>query len=239
MQIAVPEATKREDVAVDFEERSVGIKLAGMQPVALPHPAVKPPLCTWTLGRKTFHGGTFAQLCIHFELEKAEDALWPQNTFGGGGDEVLAEAEEIEAAWAAPQAAETPRPDPASKEWSGEYTWRQEQDRVAVWFDVPEAARAKDVRVTCAPERLTVELAVASSVGRYVRTLAAPVLPDEMTWQFDDDLPGKRRLRVEVAMRDLASWENGPFLPEDATPGKGYNQHSWSEPKQPAAPPSC
>ncbi|KAH8045615.1 hypothetical protein JL720_16630 [Aureococcus anophagefferens] len=102
------------------------------------------------------------------ELEKAEDALWPQNTFGGGTDEVLPAEEEIEAAWAAPtDEAAPPRPPAAAK----------------------------------------------------------------LIWEFDDDVPGKKRLRVELAMRTLASWENGPFLPEADTAGKGLRQHSWSEPK--------
>ena len=43
--------------------------------------------------------------------------------------------------------------------------------------------------------------------------LAGVCVPNELVWEFDDDLP-QRRLRVEVVMRDLRSWEDGPFLAE-------------------------
>ncbi|KAH8088730.1 hypothetical protein JL720_6688 [Aureococcus anophagefferens] len=151
VQIAIPEATKKGDVAVNFSDDSVEIVLAGMRPVALPHPAVKVPLCTWAFSRKCFYGSKFPQLC--------------------------------------------------------------------------------DLIVKCTPTTLRVELTVGATTGRYVRTLAGPVLPEELIWEFDDDVPGKKRLRVELAMRTLASWENGPFLPEADTAGKGLRQHSWSEPK--------
>ncbi|KAK7230490.1 hypothetical protein SO694_00176022 [Aureococcus anophagefferens] len=232
VQIAIPEATKKGDVAVNFSEASVEIVLAGMRPVALPHPAVKVPLCTWAFSRKCFYGSKFPQLCVHFELEKAEDALWPQNTFGGGTDEVLPAEEEIEAAWAAPtDEAAPPAPAAGGGEWTGEFSWRQDNKSVVVWFDVPDETRAKDLIVKCTPTTLRVELTVGATTGRYVRTLAGPVLPEELIWEFDDDVPGKKRLRVELAMRTLASWENGPFLPEADTAGKGLRQHSWSEPK--------
>ena len=222
VQIAIPEATKKNEVVVDFGTSSVTILLKGMQPVKLPHPDVKAPLCQWTLSRKEFHGSKAPQLCIHMEFMKEDEVLWPQNTFGGGGPEPLSSSEEIEAAWMA-QPSQGPSPDPKNDTWTGEYTWLQENERIMVWFDVPDTPRAKNMVVKCTSTQLTVELYVDTTLGRYVRTLSRPVKADEMEWQFDDDIPGRRRLKVELVMEELASWENGPFVMEEPA-NKGYCQ---------------
>jgi hypothetical protein len=46
------------------------------------------------------------------------------------------------------------------------------------------------------------------------------VRPSELVWQFDDAPGGQRRVRVEVVMVDVASWAEGPFLKEAATPNQ-------------------
>ena len=80
---------------------------------------------------------------------------------------------------------------------------------MSIWFDVPSDISAKDVDVNCLPRFLTISV----KKRKYQRRLTGVCVPSELVWEFDDDLP-QRRLRVEVAMRDLRSWEDGPFLPE-------------------------
>jgi len=220
VQIAVPEVTKKDQCDVKFHASAVEILLAGMQPVRLSHPDVEPEKCRWCLQRKVFYGDAKPSLCLSVELVKDAAALWPQNTFGGGGPEPLSADEEIEAAWAASPAAPPPPPGDAPTEWTGEYTWLQENERVQVWFDVPAETHAKDMAVDCTRSRLTVEVKTGSKVGRYVRDWAAPVRPSELVWQFDDAPGGQRRVRVEVVMVDVASWAEGPFLKEAATPNQ-------------------
>ena len=116
--------------------------------------------------------------------------------------------EEIECAWRSGKEmlATTPQED----DWTGAYTWRQDNERVSIWFDIPEDITAKDVDVNCLPRFLT----IAVKQRKYQRRLTGACIPSDLVWEFDDDIPDKRRLRVEVAMRDLRSWEDGPFLPE-------------------------
>ena len=144
--------------------------------------------------------------CLALELRKATNALWPQNVFGGGTSELLQSGEEIECAWRSGKdmLATTPQDD-----WRAEYTWRQDNERVSIWFDVPSDIAKKDVEVTCLPRFLTISV----RQRKYQRRLTGACVPSELVWEFDDDLP-QRRLRVEVVMRDLRSWEDGPFLPE-------------------------
>ena len=99
---------------------------------------------------------------------------------------------------------------PNEDDWTGAYTWRQDNERVSIWFDVPEDVTSSDVEVNCLPRFLTISV----KQRKYQRRLTGVCVPSELVWEFDDDVPDKRRLRVEVAMRDLRSWEDGPFLPE-------------------------
>ena len=119
---------------------------------------------------------------------------------------MLRAGEEIECAWRSGKEmlATTPVDD-----WCGAYTWRQDNERVSIWFDVPGDISAKDVAVNCLPRFLTISV----KKRKYQRRLTGVCVPSELVWEFDDDLP-QRRLRVEVTMRDLRSWEDGPFLPE-------------------------
>ena len=99
---------------------------------------------------------------------------------------------------------------PHEDDWTGAYTWRQDNERVSIWFDVPADITSSDVDVNCLPRFLTISV----KQRKYQRRLTGVCVPNELVWEFDDDIPDKRRLRVEVVMRDLRSWEDGPFLPE-------------------------
>ena len=204
IQIALP--SKAEASAAFFEEE-VELRIKGMDPVRLPHPPVVKGDCTYALGARPFHGSPHPKKCLALELRKATHALWPQNVFGGGTSELLQAGEEIECAWRSGKEmlATTPHDD-----WTGAFTWRQDNERVSVWFDVPSDIGKKDVEVNCLPRFLTISV----RQRKYQRRLTGVCIPDELVWEFDDDIPDKRRLRVEVVMRDLRSWEDGPFLPE-------------------------
>ena len=179
-----------------------------MDPVKLPHPPVIKEDCAWALGARPFHGSDKPKKCLALELRKATNALWPQNVFGGGTSELLQAGEEIECAWR--QGTQMLATTTGVKDWYGEYTWRQDNERVSIWFDIPEDITAKDVEVNCLPRFLTISV----KKRKYQRRLAGVCVPNELVWEFDDDIPDKRRLRVEVVMRDLRSWEDGPFLAE-------------------------
>ena len=75
---------------------------------------------------------------------------------------------------------------------------------------MPEDVSARDVEVNCLPRFLTISV----KKRKYQRRLTGACVPSELVWEFDDDNKDRRRLRVEVVMRDLRSWEDGPFLPE-------------------------
>ena len=204
IQIALP--SKAEASAAFFEEE-VELRIKGMDPVRLPHPPVVKGDCTYALGARPFHGSPHPKKCLALELRKATHALWPQNVFGGGTSELLQAGEEIECAWRSGKEmlATTPHDD-----WTGAFTWRQDNERVSVWFDVPSDIGKKDVEVNCLPRFLTISV----RQRKYQRRLTGVCIPDELVWEFDDDIPDRRRLRVEVVMRDLRSWEDGPFLAE-------------------------
>ena len=190
-----------------FHEEEVELRIKGMDPVRLPHPPVIGKDCTYALGARPFHGSTVPKTCLALELRKRDKKLWPQHVFGGGTSELLREGEEIECAWRSgtQMLATTPQDD-----WRAEYTWRQDNERVSIWFDVPSDIAKKDVEVTCLPRFLTISV----RQRKYQRRLTGACVPSELVWEFDDDMPDQRRLRVEVVMRDLRSWEDGPFLPE-------------------------
>ena len=88
------------------------------------------------MGARPFHGSDKPKKCLALELRKARNALWPQNVFGGGTSELLQAGEEIECAWRSGKEmlATTPQED----DWTGAYTWRQDNERVSIWFDIPE-----------------------------------------------------------------------------------------------------
>ena len=204
VQVALP---SKAEASASFGEDEVELRIKGMDAVKLPHPPVVEKDCAWALGKRPFHGSAQPKKCLALELRKATKALWPQDTFGGGTSELLQAGEEIECAWRQGRMLATT---PDVKDWYGEYTWRQDNERVSMWFDIPEDITAKDVDVNCLPRFLTISV----RKRKYQRRLAGVCVPNELVWEFDDDVPGQRRLRVEVAMRDLRSWEDGPFLPE-------------------------
>ncbi len=203
IQIALP---SQAEASAAFFEEEVELRIKGMDPVRLPHPPVIGKDCTYALGARPFHGSPTPKKCLALELTKKNKALWPQHVFGGGTSELLREGEEIECAWRSGKEmlATTPGDD-----WTGAFTWRQDNERVSIWFDVPSDVGKKDVEVHCLPRFLTISV----SGRKYQRRLTGVCVPDELVWEFDDDLP-QRRLRVEVVMRDLRSWEDGPFLAE-------------------------
>jgi len=205
VQIALP--SKAEASAAFFGEE-VELRIKGMDPVRLPHPPIIKEDCTYAIGSRPFHGSTVPKKCLALELRKATQSLWPQNVFGGGTSDLLRAGEEIECAWRSGKEmlATTPQED----DWTGAYTWRQDNERVSIWFDVPADISAKDVAVNCLPRFLTISV----RQRKYQRRLTGVCVPSELVWEFDDDIPDRRRLRVEVVMRDLRSWEDGPFLPE-------------------------
>ena len=204
VQIALPH---KAEASAAFHEEEVELRIKGMDPVRLPHPAVIEKDCTYAMGARPFHGSTHPKKCLALELRKKQQKLWPQNVFGGGTSDLLRAGEEIECAWRSGKEmlATTPVDD-----WTGAYTWRQDNERVSIWFDVPADISAKDVEVNCLPRFLTISV----RQRKYQRRLTGVCVPSELVWEFDDDIPDRRRLRVEVAMRDLRSWEDGPFLPE-------------------------
>jgi hypothetical protein len=203
IQIALPH---KAEASASFFDEEVELRIKGMDPVKLPHPSVKKGDCAWALGARPFHGSHKPKKCLALELRKAMKALWPQDTFGGGTSEMLQAGEEIECAWRQGRMlATTPHDD-----WTGAYTWRQDNERVSVWFDIPEDITSSDVEVNCLPRFLTISV----RKRKYQRRLTGVCVPSELVWEFDDDVPDRRRLRVEVVMRDLRSWEDGPFLPE-------------------------
>ena len=204
IQIALPH--KAEASAAFFDEE-VELRIKGMDAVKLPHPSVVVKDCTYAMGARPFHGSTVPKKCLALELRKATNALWPQNVFGGGTSDLLRAGEEIECAWRSGKEMLAPTP---VDDWCGAYTWRQDNERVSIWFDVPGDISAKDVDVNCLPRFLTISV----RQRKYQRRLTGVCVPSELVWEFDDDIPDRRRLRVEVAMRDLRSWEDGPFLPE-------------------------
>ena len=205
VQIALP--SKAEASAAFFEEE-VELRIKGMDAVKLPHPSVVVKDCTYAMGARPFHGSPHPKKCLALELTKRDKKLWPQHVFGGGTSDVLRAGEEIECAWrqGTHMLATTPQED----DWTGAYTWRQDNERVSVWFDVPADISAKDVDVNCLPRFLTISV----RQRKYQRRLTGVCIPNELVWEFDDDVPDRRRLRVEVVMRDLRSWEDGPFLAE-------------------------
>ena len=203
VQIALP--SKAEASAAFFEEE-VELRIKGMDPVRLPHPSVVAKDCTYALGARPFHGSSTPKKCLALELTKKNKTLWPQHVFGGGTSDVLRAGEEIECAWRSGKDMLATTPHDA---WTGAFTWRQDNERVSIWFDVPADISAKDVDVNCLPRFLTISV----KKRKYQRRLTGVCVPSELVWEFDDDLP-QRRLRVEVVMRDLKSWEDGPFLPE-------------------------
>ena len=205
VQIALP---SQAEASAAFFEEEVELRIKGMDPVRLPHPSVVKEDCTYALGARPFHGSPHPKKCLALELTKKNKALWPQHVFGGGTSDLLRAGEEIECAWRSGKdmLATTPQED----DWTGAYTWRQDNERVSVWFDVPADISAKDVDVNCLPRFLTISV----KKRKYQRRLTGVCVPSELVWEFDDDIPERRRLRVEVAMRDLRSWEDGPFLPE-------------------------
>jgi hypothetical protein len=209
VQVALPEGT---EASAAFSDCEVYLHIQGMDAVRLPHPPVDPKTCRWAVGQRLFHGSAVPKRCLALELRKATKVLWPQNTFGGGTGDPLKSGEEIECAWRqpTPMLASTPT---SKDDWRGEYKWQQDNERVSVWFAMPPDVTKQDVTVTCLPRFLIVEVNKGHTKGKYQRRLTGACIPAELVWQFDDDL-GKRRLRVEVVMRDLRSWEDGPFLPE-------------------------
>ena len=204
IQIALP---RKAEASAAFFEEEVELRIKGMDPVRLPHPPIIKEDCTYAIGARPFHGSPHPKKCLALELRKKQQKLWPQNVFGGGTSDLLEAGEEIECAWRSGKEmlATTPHDD-----WTGAYTWRQDNERVSIWFDVPEDVSARDVEVNCLPRFLTISV----RQRKYQRRLTGACVPSELVWEFDDDIPDKRRLRVEVVMRDLRSWEDGPFLPE-------------------------
>ena len=204
VQIALP---SQAEASAAFFEEEVELRIKGMDPVKLPHPPVIGKDCTYAVGARPFHGSDKPKKCLALELRKATKALWPQNVFGGGTSELLQSGEEIECAWR--QGSQMLATTPQEDDWTGAYTWRQDNERVSIWFDVPEDITSSDVEVNCLPRFLTISV----RQRKHQRRLTGVCVPSELVWEFDDDLP-QRRLRVEVVMRDLRSWEDGPFLPE-------------------------
>ena len=204
VQIALP---SKAEASASFGEEDVELRIKGMDAVKLPHPSVVKEDCTYAMGARPFHGSATPKMCLALELRKKQQKLWPQNVFGGGTSDLLRAGEEIECAWrhGTQMLATTPVDD-----WTGAYTWRQDNERVSIWFDVPADISAKDVDVNCLPRFLTISV----RQRKYQRRLTGVCVPSELVWEFDDDIPDRRRLRVEVAMRDVRSWEDGPFLAE-------------------------
>ncbi len=205
IQIALPH---KAEASASFGEEEVELRIKGMDPVKLPHPSVIAKDCTYAMGARPFHGSDKPKTCLALELRKATEALWPQNVFGGGTSDLLQAGEEIECAWR--QGTQMLATTPQEDDWTGAYTWRQDNERVSIWFDIPEDVTSSDVEVNCLPRFLTISV----KQRKYQRRLTGACVPSELVWEFDDDIPDRRRLRVEVAMRDLRSWEDGPFLPE-------------------------
>ncbi|CAH0371494.1 unnamed protein product [Pelagomonas calceolata] len=205
IQIALP---SKAEASASFHEEDVELRIKGMDPVRLPHPPVIEKDCTYAMGARPFHGSPHPKKCLALELCKKQQKLWPQNVFGGGTSDLLRAGEEIECAWR--QGTQMLATTPQEDDWTGAYTWRQDNERVSIWFDVPDDISAKDVDVNCLPRFLTISV----RQRKYQRRLTGVCVPSELVWEFDDDIKDRRRLRVEVAMRDLRSWEDGPFLPE-------------------------
>ena len=203
IQIALP---SQAEASAAFFEEEVELRIKGMDPVRLPHPPVIRKDCTYAMGARPFHGSTVPKSASRWSCVKRRTPCGPRMFLAAARPDLLRAGEEIECAWRSGKEmlATTPQDD-----WRGAYTWRQDNERVSIWFDVPADISAKDVEVNCLPRFLTISV----RQRKYQRRLTGACVPSELVWEFDDDLP-QRRLRVEVVMRDLRSWEDGPFLPE-------------------------
>ena len=167
VQIALP---SKAEASASFNEEDVELRIKGLDPVRLPHPPIIKEDCTYAIGARPFHGSPHPKKCLALELRKKQQKLWPQNVFGGGTSDLLEAGEEIECAWRSGKEmlATTPHDD-----WTGAYTWRQDNERVSIWFDIPSDISAKDVDVNCLPRFLTISV----RQRKYQRRLPRKRLP--------------------------------------------------------------
>ncbi|KAJ8603762.1 hypothetical protein CTAYLR_000309 [Chrysophaeum taylorii] len=200
VQVQLPEDITQGNVRVKFSTDVVLIEFGhedGLQIVRLPHPPVVARACRWTMGRRAFKEKNGEAPCATLTLVKMEPGLWSRETFGGANNDE-----------------QTPPSPKDDDEMGGAFTWAQDGEHISIWIWLPEGTsiNAKDVLVDCERTKLRVRIDCPDgTVGEYVRELAAPVLPDETIWQFDDDEPRQRRIRIDLVMKDLADWANGPF----------------------------
>ena len=216
VQMMLPFGMTPNGVRVNFEVRQTMVEYGfstGVQTVKLPHPAVVPARCKWTLSSRHFRGFDEDQPCADLHLVKAIEELWNTDTFDLGGQRApQKDAQEPEGPREPP-----PRRNPNHQPGDAEaFTFEQEDDKISIWFSVNDELTSSDVIVHAKTDVLHVDFFRTKTdrlpYASIVKHLRAPVKPDETIWMFDQEADRGRCIRIDLVMRDDADWsDTGPF----------------------------
>lgn len=206
VQVMMPPSITANGVRVYFDVRQTVIEYGyrtGVQSMKLPHPAVIPRRCRWSLGKRHFDGYEGEQPSADLHFVKVIEELWRTDTFEVGGQR---------------------RNEAPMKEPDEGYTFEQDGDKVSFWFSVNPGITSKDVIVHPKADVLHVDFFRDASdrhpSASIMKHLRGPVKPDETIWMFDDIPERGRSIRIDMVLVDDADWAagGGPF--QDPKPTK-------------------